>query len=79
MNSIPHPEENPFRRKAPAYYGREEWVEDGTAYDRIHRLQEFNSEQLRQVLALPNLQTTVRVAAERRLRKLQGPPISYRT
>ncbi|PTQ70390.1 hypothetical protein [Pseudomonas sp. GV071] len=41
-----------------------------TADDRVKRVAEFNLEQCQAVLNLPGLQTTVRAAAERRIRKL---------
>jgi len=38
--------------------------------DRLYRVKQFNAPQIRAALALPNLEKTVRIACERRLRKL---------
>jgi hypothetical protein len=57
---------NPFRRMM---CGHE--VEDIVVQSRLDRVREFNAEQLRAVLALDDVQKTVRAAAERRLRQLE--------
>lgn len=38
--------------------------------DRLYRVKQFNAPEIRAALALPNLEKTVRLACERRLRKL---------
>jgi len=65
----PRDPSNPFQRDCEPYVGVP-YVQDVTAYDRADRLKGFNVEQLRQVVALPGVQTSVKEAAERRLRKL---------
>lgn len=53
------------------------WIMNGhevqalDAQSRIHRLREFSPAQLRAVIALPDVQKTVRAAAERRLKQLE--------
>jgi len=39
--------------------------------DRLYRVKQFNAKEVRAALALPNLEKTVRIACERRLRKLE--------
>ena len=58
--------ENPFLHEA---YGS--LVGTMNAQDRIQELKKFDIEKLRQVIALPGVQVTVRKAAERWLRKLE--------
>ena len=62
---------NPFLYEA---YGT--LVGTMNAEDRIRELGRFNAEQLRQVIALPDVQVTVRKAAERRVRKLEKQKFS---
>lgn len=50
------------------YNGRDTY--DVTAADRLLRVQRFSLEQCQAALELPSLQTTVRTALERRIRKL---------
>lgn len=57
---------NPFLYEA---YGT--LVGTMNAEDRIRELNKFGEEKLRQVIALPDVQVTVRKAAERRLKKLE--------
>lgn len=62
----PRPEGHPFF--AGAYRGRT--LLHCTAEDRCQRIKAMDRQQLEAVLQLPDLQKTVRTAAERRLRKL---------
>ena len=57
--------QNPFMYEA---YGT--LVGTMNAEDRIHELSRFGVEKLRQVIALPGVQRTVKRAAEQRLKKL---------
>lgn len=66
-----HDPSNPFREKAPPGYPVE-YVETYNGQDRIDKVRTFNAEQLRQAIALPGVQKSVKQAAERRLRKLEG-------
>lgn len=61
-----HPEEHPFF--AGTYRGMT--LLHCTAEDRCQRIKAMDRQQLEAVLQLPDLQKTVRTAAERRLRKL---------
>jgi hypothetical protein len=49
------------------------------AASRLHAVKEFSAEDCRAALKLPDLQKTVRLAVERRLRKLEGVAASQRT
>jgi hypothetical protein len=53
--------ENPFRNSLGITYD---------VHDRLIELKSFSAKQCRAVIRLPNIQKTVRLAAERRLRKL---------
>lgn len=66
---------DPFCRRAdPAIYGdRLEWLCTVTADERIKRVREMDIPNLRRVMAIPDLQATVRRAAESRLRALTKP------
>lgn len=59
---------NPFQYM---YCGRK--VETLVVEDRLHRIRqgEFSADGLRMIINLPNVQKTVKTAAERRLRKLE--------
>jgi hypothetical protein len=59
---------NPFLQ---AGWGPLNYTEYIDAQSRIERVRNFNAEECRWVIALPGVQTTVRQAAERRLRKLE--------
>lgn len=58
---------NPFVEPG---WGPLNYTEHLDATSRIDRVRNFNVEELRWVIALPGVQTTVRQAAERRLRRL---------
>lgn len=59
---------NPFRHASG--FRDVPHVETVDAKDRLEAVKSFNAAELRAVIDLPNVQKTVRVAAERRLRKL---------
>jgi hypothetical protein len=63
------PTENPFRY-TKNILGRDRQLEAVDAKSRVTMLQGFGPDQLRAVVAMPDVQKSVRTAAERRLRKL---------
>jgi hypothetical protein len=65
-----HDPNNPFQEKAPVGWGIDH-VETYDAQGRLDKVKRFNADQLRQVIALSDVQKAVRLAAERRLRKLE--------
>lgn len=61
---------NPFRKPGLPGFGLE-YTETVDAQGRLEEVRTFNTNQLRAVIAMPNVQKTVKLAAERRLRKLE--------
>jgi hypothetical protein len=61
---------NPFQQEEPR--NRSGYSETFDSESRLRRIKEFGIDQLRAVLTeVPDLQKSVRLAAERRLRKLE--------
>ena len=69
------PEDAKFKERAKSnpflgwssLYG---WSQPCDAESRIFAIRGFNAEQCRKVIAMPDVQKTVRIVAERRLRRL---------
>lgn len=60
---------NPFQK--PASYAPSGYTEAIDTQTRLEEVRRFTGNQLRQVIELKGVQKTVRVAAERRLRKME--------
>lgn len=69
---------NPWLRPAPDYYPVDV-VMDVTVEDRIRTLRGFDAAKLREVIAYPGTQKTVKKAAERRLRGLVAAKLKAKT
>lgn len=63
---------NPWLKPAPAHYYPVTEVAPTGAEDRKKELKEFNPAKLKAVIAWPGTQKTVRIAAERQLKKLKN-------
>ena len=67
--------DNPFR--TPSNYAPSGYTEIFDTDGRLARLKEFNGNQLRAVLEIPDIQVRVRTAAERKLRRIEKPIHQY--
>jgi hypothetical protein len=61
---------NPWLRPAPDYYYPVEEIEPVSAQDRLEELKGFDKRKITEIIAWPGTQRTVKLAAERRLKKL---------
>lgn len=61
---------NPFEEEAPAHYPVR-FLQTIDAPGRMDKVKLFNAHELRLVIELPGVQKAVRLAAERRLRKME--------
>ena len=60
---------NPWLKKAPEYYPVK-FIQSVSVEDRISELTSFNAEKLRDVIAYPGTQKTVRIKAEHYLKQM---------